>query len=470
MMRYAFISGALLITMLLSACTVGPVYHKPPVPVPAAYKEIGGSVVAWHPAKPQDTLPRGKWWELYHDQALNALEEKLNVSNQNIAAAVANVEAARAVVKEAQSQFFPAVSLNPSITRQRASFAFTSQGSTFTAYSLPLGASWEPDLFGRVRNAVHASLFSAQAIEADLESVKLSEQAELATDYFSLRAQDEQTKILGETVAAYSKALELATARYASGAGTDEAVAQAQTQLKSAQAQLTSLDIIRAQYEHAIATLIGQPASSFALEAKPFSATPPAVPVGLPSDLLERRPDIAAAERSVAAANAQVGEAETAFFPSLTLGGEAGFQKFSQDHWLALPSLVWSVGPAVAQTIFDGGQRSATVKQFKAKYNATVATYRQTVLIAFQQVEDNLAALSILARAVSEQNAAVASAQRSLDEADARYKAGLDPYLNVITAQTALLADKQQAVNFRAQQMVADVQLVKALGGMADPH
>jgi len=461
MLRQITITGIFLAGALLAACTVGPAYQKPAVAVPPAYKEG----MAWHPAKPQDSAPRGKWWEIYHDRTLNALEERLNVSNQNIAAAAANVEAARAILKEAQAQYFPVVSLDPSIVRQRAASIFTPKGSTFTSYSLPLEASWEPDLFGRVRNAVHASLFSAQASEADLESIRLSEQSELAADYFALRFQDEQIKLLNDTVAAYGNALELVNDQYISGAGTDEAVAQAQTQLRTAKAQAASLGILRAQYEHAIAVLIGQPASSFALSAGPFTAVPPRVPAGLPSDLLERRPDIAAAERSVAAANAQVGEAETAFFPSLTLGGEAGFQKFSPDHWLALPSLVWSVGPAIAQTVFDGGQRSATVKQFKANYNVTVANYRQTVLTAFQQVEDNLAALRILAQVVSEQDEAVKAAQRNLDEASARYKAGLDPYLNVIAAQTSLLANKQQAVNFRTQQMTANVQLVKALGG-----
>lgn len=459
--------------LLLAACSVGPDYVRPSAQVPSAYKELGApnAVVNWKVAQPKDDAPRGKWWESFNDGVLNGLEEKLNVSNQNIAAAAANVQAAQAIVREAQAQFFPTVSANPSITRERTSFSPSAPSAEFTAYSLPLQASWEPDLWGRVRSTVASSRFAAQASEADLQSMRLSEQAELAADYYALRAQDRQIQLLDATVKAYQETLELANDQYIGGTGTDEAVAQAETQLKTAQAQGTNLGVLRAQYEHAIALLTGQPASIFTLPAAITKENPPAIPVGVPSDLLERRPDIAAAERSVAQANAQIGVAKSAFFPDVTLGGTAGFESFSMAKWLSLPSLIWSVGPSLAQTIFDGELRKATVQQSEASYNQTVANYRQTVLTAFQQVEDNLSTLRILAQVINQQDAAVTAAQRSLDEATARYKAGLDPYLNVITAQTAMLTCQQAAVSFRMQQMVASVQLIKSLGGAGNiPH
>ena len=455
------------VAMLLSACNVGPTYTRPATPVPSAYKELGAPNVKidWKIARPRDDVVRGKWWGSFNDKTLNGLEDKLNISNQNIAAAAANVQAARAIVREAESQFFPTISANPSITNTRGSSVVSQKGNTFTTYSLPLEASWEPDLWGRVRNTAAASRFAAEASAADLESVKLSEQAELAADYYALRAQDEQKQLLNSTVIAYQEALELANDQYISGAGTDEAVAQAETQLRTAQAQATNLGIVRAQYEHAIAVLTGQPASAFTLPASTLKTTLPQIPVGLPSDLLERRPDIAAAERAVAQANAQVGIAKTAFFPVVTLGGAVGLQSFSMEKWLELPSLVWSVGPSLAQTIFDGGLRKATVQQFKAGYNQTVANYRQTVLTAFQQVEDNLSSLRILAQVINQQDSAIEASRRNLDEANARYKAGLDPYLNVIAAQTSLLTNQQAVVNIRMQRMVAGIQLIKSLGG-----
>ena len=470
MIRRSAIRGLtfLSVVMLLAACNVGPVYTRPSAPVPAAYKELGAPNVKvdWKVAQPRDDVSRGKWWEGFNDKTLNGLEEKLNISNQNIAAAVANVQAARAVVREAESQFFPTMSANPSITNARGSSVASQKGNTFTTYSLPLEASWEPDLWGRVRNTAAASRFAAEARTADLESVKLSEQAELAADYYALRAQDEQKRLLDSTVSAYQEALELANDQYISGAGADEEVAEAETQLRTAQAQATNLGIVRAQYEHAIAVLAGQPASTFVLPASASKETAlPQIPVGLPSDLLERRPDIAAAERAVARANAQEGIAKTAFFPVVTLSGAAGLQSFSMKKWLELPSLVWSVGPSLAQSIFDGGLRKATVQQFKAGYNQTVANYRQTVLTAFQQVEDNLSSLRILAQVINQQDSAVEASRRNLGEANARYKAGLDPYLNVITAQTALLSNQQAAVNFKMQRMVASIQLIKSLGG-----
>ncbi|MGB0042279.1 MAG: efflux transporter outer membrane subunit, partial [Terriglobales bacterium] len=335
----------------------------------------------------------------------------------------------------------------------------------FTDYSLPFDASWEPDFWGRVRSSVRANVYAAQASAADLENVRLSEQAELAVDYYELRAQDSLKQILDSTVVAYQDTLDLTQSQYRAGLSNDEAVAQAEAQLRAAQAQDTDLGVLRAQYEHAIAVLIGQPASTFSLPAQTLETKPPATPVGIPSELLERRPDIAAAERGMAQANAQIGVAKAAYFPNILLSGSAGFGNSSASNWFTWPSRFWSVGPSLAETIFDAGLRRATVQQYRANYDQTVANYRETVLTAFQQVEDNLASLRILSHSIDQQNAAVEAAARNLQESTVRYKAGVDPYLNVIVAQTTLLNDQQTAVNFRMQEMVASVQLIKALGG-----
>ena len=454
--------------VLLPGCSIGPKYTRPSALVPPAYKETGAPNVEgnWKPAQPSDQAARGKWWEGFNDRQLNDLEAKLNISNQNIVAAAANVQVARAMIREARAQYFPTLTANPGITNSRLSTAFgQSIGATFTTYSLPLEASWEPDLWGRIRNTVKANTFAAQARVADLENVRLSSQADLAADYYELRSQDALKQLFDSSVHAYQEALELTHDLYTAGMDSDEAVAQAETQLKVTQAQDTNLGILRAQYEHAIALLTGQPASTFAISVEAPKEGLPSIPVGLPSELLERRPDIAAAERSVGQANAQIGIAKAAFFPTITLSASAGFQSVSIAKWLEWPSRMWSVGPGLAQTIFDAGLRRATVQQFQATYDQTVANYRQTVLTAFQQVEDNLAALRILAQVIEQQDSAIESAGRNLEEAEVRYKAGLDPYLNVIAAQTALLNNQQTAVSFRMQEMVASVQLVKALGG-----
>ncbi len=473
----ACLAGALLLT----ACVVGPKYNRPSVQTPPAFKEIGTPVVAdtasWKTAQPNDAALRGKWWEIYNDPHLNQLEEKAAVSNQNIAAAAANFLAARALVRQARSQYFPGVTTNPSIVNSRPSLAqlgglttSNSSGSgvgvqSYTDYSMPFDASWEPDLWGRVRNGVRANVFAAQASAADLQNVSLSEQAELAVDYYELRAQDSLKELLDSTVGAYQDSLDLAKSLYRAGLGTDEAVAQAEAQLKATQAQDTNLGILRAQYEHAIAVLIGQPASSFSLPTRSLQANPPPIPVGIPAEVLERRPDIASAERGVAQANAQIGVAKAAYFPNILLSAAAGFANSSFTSWLTWPSRFWSVGPSVAETIFDAGLRRATMDQYRATYDQTVATYRETVLIAFQQIEDNLASLRILSQDVEEQDAAVEASARSLREATVRYRAGLDPYLDVIVAQTIFLNNQETAVNYRMQQMVASVQLIKALGG-----
>jgi NodT family efflux transporter outer membrane factor (OMF) lipoprotein len=319
---------------------------------------------------------------------------------------------------------------------------------------------------GAFETPFKSNTFAAQVSVADLENVRLSAQADLASDYYALRGQDALKQVLDSTVRAYEEQLDLTHDLYAAGIGNDEAVAQAESQLKAALAQDTNLGVLRAQYEHAMALLTGQPASAFSVPAVEASRTnPPAIPLGIPSELLERRPDIAAAERAVEQANAQIGIAKTAFFPTVTLSASAGLESVSFTKWLSWPSRIWSVGPGLAQTIFDGGLRKATVQQFQASYDQTVATYRETVLTAFQQVEDNLASLRILAQVIEQQDGAIESAGRSLEEAEVRYNAGLDPYLNVIAAQTVLLNDQETAVNFRMQRMLASVQLIKALGG-----
>jgi NodT family efflux transporter outer membrane factor (OMF) lipoprotein len=423
----------------------------------------------------EDAAIRGKWWGIFNDSQLNELEEKADLSNQNIAAAAANFLAARALVREARSQYFPTVTTNPSITYSRpspAQFGGLKTGSStgftlnsYTDYSLPFDASWEPDFWGRIRNGVRANVFAAQASAADLQNVRLSEEAELAVDYYQLHAQDSLKEVFDATVVAYQETYEMNRSLYRAGLATDEAVAQAEAQLKAVQAQDTNLGILRAQYEHAIAVLTGQPPSNFSLPVRPLQGNPPQIPFGVPSELLERRPDIAAAERGMAQANAQIGVAKAAYFPNVVLSASGGFGNSSFLDWFTWPSRFWSVGASLAETIFDAGLRRATMDQYRAAYDQTVANYRQTVLTAFQQVEDNLASLRILALDIQQQDAAVEAAARSLDEATVRYKAGLDPYLNVLVAQTVLLNDRQTAVNFRVQEMVASVQLVKALGG-----
>ena len=469
---------ALLLTM---GCAVGPKYVRPPVETPPAYKEIPQAAAKepefWRTSQPSDGTDRGKWWRVFNDPQLNQLEEKASSSNQEIVAAADNFLAARALVREARAQYFPTVTTNPSFTNERPSpgqFGGLQAGSSmgvslsvrsYTNYSLPFDASWEPDFWGRIRSGVKSNVYAAQATAADLENVRLSVHAELAADYYELRAQDSLKEVLDSTVNAYQDALNLNRAQYRAGLGSDEAVAQAEAQSKAAQAQDTNLGILRAQYEHAIAVLVGEPASTFSLPAQSHPTNPPNIPAGVPSELLERRPDIAAAERSAAQANAQIGVAKTAYFPSILLSAAGGFGNSSASNWFTWPSRFWSVGPSLAETIFDAGLRRATMEQYRASYEAAVANYRETVLTAFQQVEDNLASLRILSQDIEQQDAAVEAAARSLQEATVRYKAGLDPYLNVISAQTILLNDQQTAVNFRMQQMVASVQLIKSLGG-----
>ena len=460
--------------LFLSGCTVGPKYVRPSAQAPAAFKELTPADFSvtdgWKVAQPQDNVIRDKWWEVFGDPQLNALEEQVNVSNQNIASAAATFLAARTLIRQARARYYPTVSTEPAITNQRqpvlGSFPIqASQIMSFTDYSLPFDASWVPDFWGRVRNTVNANTYAAQASAADLENVRLTAQVEVAVDYYDLRAQDALKQLFDATVVAYKDSLDLTQLQFNAGIASDEAVAQAETQLEATEAQDTNLGILRAQLEHAIAMLVGQPAPTFSLPIAALEAHPPAIPFGVPSELLERRPDIAAAERVVAQANAQIGVAVAAFYPNVTLSASAGFAASSPANWFTWPARLWSVGPALSETIFDAGLRRATVQQFQATYNQTVANYRETVLTAFQQVEDNLAALRILSQEILQQDSAVASAQRNLDVANNRYRAGIDPYLNVITAQTTLLTNQQAAVDLRRQQMTSGVQLIEALGG-----
>jgi len=478
--RQYYRSAALLV-LCAQGCNVGPKYVKPSVQTPASFKEAPAAKentgTVWRAAQPQDETQRGEWWKVYQDEQLDQLEVDLNASNQTIAAATANFVAARALVREARSQYFPSVTTNPSIMNSRPSpaqfgglqtenaAASTVSVKSYTNYSLPFDASWELDLWGRVRNAVRANVSAAQGSAADMENIRLSAQAELAADYYALEGQDALKRTLERTTQTYRQTLELTKVRYKAGLDSEEAVFAAEAQLRSAEAQETNVGVLRSQYEHAIAVLVGQPASTFSVSAKPLEAQPPVIPAGIPSDLLERRPDIASAERVMAQANAEIGVAKAAFYPTVTLSATGGFGNSSFTDWLTWPSRFWSVGSGVAQSVFDAGLRRAVVQQYRADYDVAVANYRETVLTAFQQVEDDLAALRILSQVVEQQDSAVRAAERNLQVAQVRYKSGLDPFLNVIAAQTILLNNQQAEVNYRTQQMEASVQLIKALGG-----
>jgi NodT family efflux transporter outer membrane factor (OMF) lipoprotein len=438
---------------------------------PTVYKELPAQVSAdgtvWKQAEPRDARTRGKWWELFGDIQLDEFEDRLSSSNQNVAAAASAFLAARAAVAQARSQYFPTIGASPSVTRSHISATpfGASANNSFTEYSLSFDGSWQPDFWGKTRNAVAASIFAAQASAADFENVRLSAHAELAVDYYQLRAQDALEVLLDSAAAADREALSLAQTLKTAGLDSDQAVAQAQAQLEAAQAQASNAGILRAQYEHAIATLLGVAASSFTVAVQPFKAPEPAFPLGVPSQLLERRPDIAAAERAMAQANAQIGVARAAYFPTIALSASGGYDAFSAASWLTWPSHFWSLGASGNETLFDGGLRGATVRQFKAVYDETAANYRQTVLSAFAQVEDDLASVRISSEDIHRQYAAVDAARRNLAEAEARYNAGLTSYLDAVTAQSALIALEQVALGFRIQQVVASVRLIEALGG-----
>ena len=450
--------------VIFTACAVGPDYVRPKAETPVAYKEAA----EWKVAQPQEAVVRGAWWKIFQDPQLNALEEQVNISNQNIAVAEAQLRQARAVVQASRAGYFPNVAIGASATRSLASAnAGSGLGTTSQVSDLLLTgtASWEPDIWGKVRRTVEASQAGAQASAADLESIRLSTQAALAQNYFQLCALDAQKKLLDATAAAYQKALELTNRRYASGVSSRADVLQAETQLKTTQAQAIDVGVQRAQLEHAIALLVGKPASVLSIPATPLAALPVAVPFGIPSELLERRPDIAAAERRLAAANAQIGVAKAAYFPNIVLNATGGFESSSLSDWLSWPSRLWSVGLALTETVFDAGLRSALTDQARAAYDATVASYRQTVLGGFQEVEDNLAAIRILEEESRIQGEAVSAARRSVDLSMNQYRAGTISYLDVVTVQTILLVNERTAIDILGRRMAASVLLVKAIGG-----
>jgi NodT family efflux transporter outer membrane factor (OMF) lipoprotein len=492
---------------------LAPHYEPPKSQKSAGYKEAvpggDGAAQGWKIAEPQDAAIRNNWWEVYQDPKLNELEERVVISNQTIAAAEANYRAAHALVLEAQAALFPTLSLVPSATREKSSAALaglggltaggtgttggtgatTGTGTTpgtgttgasvpsgsITAprniFALPVEASYQVDLWGNIRNTVAANRFSAQASAATLANALLSTQSTLAQDYFQLRVADEQRRILETTVADYRASLHLVQTLFNNGLDSDEDVASAETQLDSAIAQATDVGVARAQYEHAIAVLIGVPPAKFSLPYQHFNQPLPVIPVGVPSDLLERRPDIAAAERQVAQSNAQIGVARAAFFPQLTLSGSIGYESTRLSQLIEAPNLFWSVGPSLAQILFDGGERRAAVLQAHAQNDAQAATYRQTVLAAFQSVEDNLAALRILSQELTQQHQAATAAKRFVQLSVVRFRNGVDSYVNVITAENAFLTAREAELQIELRQLTASVSLINDLGGgWSVPH
>ncbi len=486
--RLAMLVG-LAVPLALAGCTVGPKYHQPPAiataPPPPAYKEIpkpspipvaDGAAPAnteWVPAQPSDAMLRGKWWEIYNDPDLNALEDKLNIDNQTIKEYFENYMVARSIVREARAQYYPTVTAGPSWSRSRGSanlgnntggISSAKAGSTSSLITLPVDVSWEPDLFGRIRSQVHEAQYAAQVSAADLENERLAEETSLAQYYFEIRGQDQLQRVLDETVTADRKAYDLTQSLYETGVTNQIAVVEAKSTLESAQASATSVHLLRAQYEHAIAQLIGQPPSSFSIPVRPMTAVPPPIPVGLPSQLLQRRPDIAAAERNMASANAAIGVAYAAFFPQVTLSMTGGLDSSSWKHLLDWPSRTWSLGIGASQTLYSA-ELGPGLSQFVSTYNADVATYRQTVLNAFQQVEDNIVAVNNYSRQIQQQQASIDSTQQALNLELGRYETGIDPYIDVLTLQTNLLAGQQAVVGLQISQMTSSVALIEALGG-----
>jgi NodT family efflux transporter outer membrane factor (OMF) lipoprotein len=454
-------------TIALFGCSVGPNYVRPPVETPSAYKEAQG----WKQAEPRDEQPRGNWWETFNDPQLNALVTQVAITNQTIKAAEARVREAQALTQQARAAFFPIVTANASATRSGArggtivGSTVSSSGGVRNNYNVALDVNWEVDLWGKVRRTVEASEATTQASVSDLEAAKLSAQAQLAMDYFLLRVQDADIHLLQDTVAAYEKSLQLTRNQYAVGVAARADVAQAETQLKSTQAQAIDAAVQRAQLEHAIAILIGKPPADFSIAAEAVPTVFPVIPVDLPSELLERRPDIAAAERRAGAANAQIGVAEAAFFPAVTLSATGGFQSSLLSQLFTLPSRYWSLGPALAQIIFDAGLRRAQTAQAIATYDENVANYRQTVLAGFQEIEDNLAALRILEQEAAVQDEAVKTARESLAIVLNQYRAGTANYLAVIVIQAAALSNERTAIGILGRRLTASVTLIKALGG-----
>jgi NodT family efflux transporter outer membrane factor (OMF) lipoprotein len=449
----------------LTGCMVDPKYHPPALQAPPAYKETGD----WKPAQPDDRNLGGSWWTIFQDPQLDALELQVKVSNQSLRAAETQFQQARAVLRFYRADYFPTVTAGPSATRTRVSAnsptGTSLHGASYNDTVLPFDVSYQADAWGRVRSNVESYREQAQASAADLATVDLSLHADLAVDYFQARSLDAEEQLLNSTVTDYEQALQLNQNLFQGGLATQVDVEQAKTQLEATRAQAIDVGVLRAQYEHAVAILIGKPPEDFSLPPLPLTAPPPHIPIGVPSDLLERRPDIAAAERRVASANAQIGVAKTAYYPLINLGATGGFESSTITTLINGPSGLWSVGLSAVGTVFDGGRRRALNDQARAAYDYQVATYRESVLTGFQQVEDNLAAVRILENEAKVQDDAVVAAQNSLRLSVTRYKGGVTSYLEVITAQSAALANEVTAVNILGRRMADTVLLIQALGG-----
>jgi NodT family efflux transporter outer membrane factor (OMF) lipoprotein len=468
------ITGALALAVL-AGCTVGPKYHPPAPPqIKAAnYKESTLNFQdqpGWKVASPQDAMLRGNWWEVFHEPELNTLEDQLNIDNQNIKQFFEQYMAARAMVAEARSQYWPTITLGPSWNRSRTSAnqrvsSTATTGATTGLWLLPVDVSWAPDIWGKIRNEVRAAQYAAQVSAADLQLETLTEQASLAQFYFEIRGQDMLQQILDQTVAADQKALDATQGAYDAGVGDYISVVEARNTLLSAKSAATNVGLLRAQYQHAIAMLLGKVATDFTIPVRPMTYAPPPIPTGVPSQLLERRPDVAAAERTLAEANATIGIGYGAFFPQFNMSASGGLESATFKHLFDWPSRIWSIGPSASQVIFDGGLYRAELHQYQAQYNADLAAFRQTSLTAFQQVEDALAATRIYSQQILSQEDAAKSAQEFLDLETQRYNLGVDPYVDVVTAQTTLLGDQQTLNALHVSQMISAVQLVQSLGG-----
>ena len=465
-LQFALAASALA-SLAVAGCSVGPKYAKPTAEVPADFKETPAN---FKQAQPNDAIAKGKWWEVYGDTQLNGFEEQINVSNQSLKSAEAQFREARAAVRISRANLYPTVGVTPGVGRTEQSenqplFRKGSEQRSYNDFIIPFDFSYELDLWGRVRKQVEASRSEAQATAADLANVNLSLHAELAMDYFQMRGLDAQEKLLLSTVDSYQKAVDLTNTRFKAGIASAVDLAQAQTTLETTRAQAADVEVQRAVYEHAIAVLIGKPASTFHIDPLPLDILPPATPPGLPSDLLERRPDISAAERRVQEANANIGVARTAYYPLVTLSGQGGFESAVFTTLLQGPSGLWNLGGQAAQTIFDGGLRRGTNEQARAAYDKTVSDYRQSILVSFQEVEDNLSTLRVLEDEAAKEDAAVAAAEHSVQLSMTRYKGGVTNYLEVTTAETQALANEVNALNIRTRRITASVLLVKAIGG-----
>jgi NodT family efflux transporter outer membrane factor (OMF) lipoprotein len=471
-MNWKFKAALMIGTFLISSCAVGPDYKRPDVTTPDAYKEA----TKWDKAVPADDAPRGPWWEVYHDETLNGLEQQVAVSNQNLKASEAAYRQALAAVTAARSEFFPTVSVDTDASRSHRASGNSSEftngngttiggGNNNNQFNANISADWELDLWGRIRRTVESQQAQAQASAADLASAALSLQTTLAVDYFQLRAVDQLKRLLDQTITDYTRSLEITNNQYKVGIVSKADVAQAQSQLDAAKSQMINTGIQRAQLEHAIAVLIGKIPAEFTLAQGGDLPEPPTIPVDVPSTLLQRRPDIASAERLVASANAQIGVAKSAYYPDLSLSATGGLASSTIGNLARSSNFAWSVGPDLAMTLFDGGARRAQVKEAEAAYDQQVALYRQSVLTAFQNVEDNLTAVHVLADQSKVQDDVVASAQEATRIITNQYKAGLVAYTNVVTTQATELNNKESALTIRQNRMTSSVQLISALGG-----